>query len=212
MTLLKEFKKSKEDKKAIFIKNYFKLDISWDRILLFLYRQSLNDNLKLIEKDRDLATGVDVFGNVLLQRPLWMAPQTGLVWGEEDFPEIKLFLEKLNLDFENSEDFKNCNSYKYWDTRSCDCKSIWHSEGIKISLSNKFVGSHSDPWDACYFQIKGSSYWNITGSDSVEYKLEEGDILFFPQETAHEVWSDEPRMGLLLYASRDNIIANNDNI
>ena len=203
MSLVEDFKIAKKEKRAIFLKKYFPTEINWERILWFLYNQSLIDNIKLIEKDRDLASGVDVFGNVLLQRPLWMAPQTGMVWDENNFPEIKLFLEKLNLDFENSENFKNCNSYKHWDTRSCDCNSIWHSEGIKISLSNKFVGTHSDPWDACYFQIKGNSYWKITGYDSVEYKLEEGDILLFPKETSHEVWSDGPRMGLLLYSSSE---------
>jgi hypothetical protein len=203
MSLVEDFKIAKKEKRAIFLKKYFPTEINWERILWFLYNQSLIDNIKLIEKDRDLASGVDVFGNVLLQRPLWMAPQTGMVWDENNFPEIKLFLEKLNSDFENSENFKNCNSYKHWDTRSCDCNSIWHSEGIKISLSNKFVGTHSDPWDACYFQIKGNSYWKITGYDSVEYKLEEGDILLFPKETSHEVWSDGPRMGLLLYSSSE---------
>lgn len=205
MNLKKQFEIAKINKEAIFLKNYFKFEVSWDRILQFLYNQSINENLQLIEKDRDLARGVDVFGNVLLQRPLWMAPQTGLVWGKGDFPEIKEFLKKLNLDFNNEENFENCNSYNNWDTRNCDCKSIWHSEGIKISLSNKFVGDHIDPWDACYFQIKGKSYWKITGSQSTEYELNEGDILFFPKTTSHEVWSDSPRTGLLLYAVEKHI-------
>ena len=205
--IIEDFKKAKMDGFALFYKHYFKADISWERILNFLYKQSLKDNLDLIKKDRNLETGVDVFGNVLLQRPLWLAPQTGKVWEENDFPEIKTFLNKLNSDFDNKEDFENCNSYKNWDTRSCDCNSLWHSEGIKISLSNKFVGSHSDPWDACYLQIKGESYWKITGKDSVEYKLEEGDLLFFPKETAHEVWSEGPRMGLLVYSAADKSIA-----
>jgi len=207
MSLYEKFKYAKSNKEAIFLKQYFNIDVSWDRILKFLYDQSLKDNLKLIEKDRNLDNGVDVFGNVLLQRPLWMAPQTGLVWQQNQFPEIKEFLKKLNLDFGNDKDFENCNSYKHWDSRSCDCDSLWHSEGIKISLSNKVVGVHSDPWDACYFQIKGNSYWKITGNDSIEYKLEEGDVLFFPKETGHEVWSDGPRMGLLLYLSSQKDIA-----
>lgn len=205
MNILKNFQEAKKNNKALFIKNYYPIDISWDKILLFLYDQSLEDNQKLIEKDRDLEKNVDVFGNVLLQRPLWLAPQTGMVWDNKNFSEIKSFLIKLNSDFENLKNFEDCNSYKHWDTRSCNCESIWHSEGIKISLSNKTVNRHSDPWDACYFQIKGNSYWKITGEESIEYKLEEGDILFFPKPTSHEVWSDGPRMGLLLYSVDKNI-------
>jgi hypothetical protein len=200
MGLLEDYNNAKKNNTAVFIKNYFPIDVSWERILLFLYNESIKENQDLIEKDRNLDRGVDVFGNVLIQRPLWMAPQTGMVWDENSFPEIKNFLKQINLDFNNSHNFENCDSYKHWDSRNCTCSSMWHSEGIKISLSNKFVGSHSDPWDACYFQIKGTSYWKITGTDSVEYKLHEGDVLFFPKPTSHEVWSDEPRMGLLLYS------------
>ena len=97
MSLYEKFKYAKSNKEAIFLKQYFNIDVSWDRILKFLYDQSLKDNLKLIEKDRNLENGVDVFGNVLLQRPLWMAPQTGLVWQQNQFPEIKEFLKKFSI-------------------------------------------------------------------------------------------------------------------
>ena len=65
MSLVEDFKIAKKEKRAIFLKKYFPTEINWERILWFLYNQSLIDNIKLIEKDRDLASGVDVFGNVL---------------------------------------------------------------------------------------------------------------------------------------------------
>jgi quercetin dioxygenase-like cupin family protein len=45
-----------------------------------------------------------------------------------------------------------------------------------------------------------------TGSSEV-YELDEGDILFFPIETSHEVWSEGPRTGLLVNADSQKDLA-----
>ena len=200
---IKEIKKAKAESTGLLLKNYFPIKIDWQRTLDFIYSQATQENKELFETKRDVERNVEVFGNVLTQHPFWLAPQTGLVW--KDFPEIKEFIKKLNLDFNSSVNFEDCDFYKHWDLRSCSCKSLWHSEGIKVSLSNKFVPGHSDPWEAMYLQITGKSFWRIKGSDSTVYELDEGDLLYFPKQTSHEVWSEGPRMGLLV-----NAIIHND--
>lgn len=206
--LIEEFKKAKLNKKAFAVKKYFPTSITWQDALNFIYAQSVEDNEDLKMQKRDRHRDVDVFGNILTQHPFWLAPQTGLVW--KHFVELKDFITKINKEFNIEADFTDCNFYKHWDSRSCTCDALWHSEGIKVSLSDKFVPKHSDPWDAIYFQIIGKSFWRITDPDdnSEIYELDEGDILFFPIETSHEVWSEGPRMGLLVNAESGKDIAN----
>ena len=113
---------------------------------------------------------------------------------------LKKFIYKLNEDFGCIKSFEDCTFYKHWKDRPCNCEGIWHSEGFRISLANRFVSEHSDPWDACYLQVIGKSFWKIKGKEIVQYELNPGDILFFPKESTHEVWSEGPRVGILLGA------------
>lgn len=199
MDLIEQFNQAKDNKHAIFVKNYFDIDISWQSILDFVYEQSCVDNEESLELEKAKKhRGTAVHGNLTVTAPLWITPQTGKIW--EGFPSIKEFMYKLNKDFNSNDNFENCSFYSHWYDRVCTCKSVWHSEGFRISLSNRFVSEHSDPWDACYFQVIGKSFWNIKGSKETKYELNPGDILFFPKETTHEVWSEGPRVGILLGA------------
>jgi hypothetical protein len=206
MSLLLKFQEAAIKEEAVFIKDYFKTTFTWQNVLDFVYSQTTNKNVDLEEKKRDRHSNVDVFGNILTQHPFWMAPQTGYVW--EEFPEIKDFLIKLNTETDQGYDFEDCDYYKEWDARACTCDSLWHSEGIKVSLGEKVVGVHSDPWPACYLQSIGKSFWEIKGKNSKNvYELEEGDLLYFPKNTTHRVWATGPRTGFLINADRNKEIA-----
>jgi hypothetical protein len=206
MDLLSKFKKAAIEEEAVLIKDYFKTNFTWQNVLDFVYDQTCRKNIDLEIKSRDSEAGVDVFGNVLAQRPFWIAPQTGLVW--EYFTELKDFLIKINQESGFSQEFANCNYYKHWDARSCNCESLWHTEGIKVSLGEKFVGEHSDPWPACYLQSIGTSFWEIKGKNSkTTYELNSGDLLFFPKNTTHKVWAKGPRVGFLVNADISKPIA-----
>lgn len=206
MSLLTNFDEAINNSSAILFKNYFTTSINWQNILDFVYKQSLIKNEEL-DKKKNPDSRLDVFGNVLALQPLWLAPQTGNVWN--DFPDIKDFIIKINKDSDNEENFEDCNFYKHWDARNCTCESVWHSEGIKVSLSEKHIAEHSDPWDACYLQIIGKSFWKITGKESIVYELDEGDMLFFPKNTSHEVWSEGPRAGMLVSSNSKSIFNKN---
>jgi len=206
MDLLLKFKEAAIEEEAVFIKDYFKTNFTWQNVLDFVYDQTCLKNIPLELKSRDNESGVDVFGNILAQRPFWLAPQTGLVW--ERFPELKDFLIKINSESGFGYDFEDCNYYKHWDARNCSCESLWHTEGIKVSLGEKFVGEHSDPWPACYLQSIGTSFWEIKGKNSTKvYELNSGDLLFFPKNTTHKVWAKGPRVGFLINADIDSPIA-----
>lgn len=206
MDLISTFKQAALEEEAVFIENYFKTTFTWQDVLDFVYQQTTDKNIELEEKKRDRHSNVDVFGNILTQHPFWLAPQTGLVW--KHFPEIKEFLNKINLESEYDYDFTNCDYYKEWDARNCSCEALWHSEGIKVSLGEKFVNEHSDPWPACYLQSIGTSFWEIKGKNSKKiYELKEGDLLYFPKNTTHRVWAKGPRTGFLINADRNKPIA-----
>lgn len=204
MDIVKEFKKAKKNNGAAFIKNYFPVDISWQRILNVVYKEALIESKELQEQKKNDGPSVQVIGNLLVQKPLWIAIQNNNLWN--DFSEIKSLIYKMNKDFGIDSEFENCRFYHDQFSRGCDCRNIWHAEGIKVSLADRFVQIHSDPWDACYFQIIGDSHWRITGSEIVEYTLSPGDILFFPKSSSHEVWSSGPRSGLLINAEKEKDI------
>jgi hypothetical protein len=206
MNLLLEFKKAAINEEAVLIKDYFKTEFTWQNVLDFVYDQTKINNPDLESKNKEQGPGVDTYGNILAQKPMWLAPQTGLVW--EHFPEMKDFLVKINKESGFNADFSNCNYYKEWDARGCTCGALWHTEGIKVSLGEKSVGEHSDPWPACYLQSIGTSFWEIKGKNSTTtYELKEGDLLFFPKKTTHRVWAPGPRTGFLVNADRNNPIA-----
>jgi hypothetical protein len=195
--ILKSFIKAKEERTSVILKDYFKVNTDWQQILNYVYEQSSMDNEESHEKQKeDRHMGSRFHGNLLVLDPLWIAPQNAEVWA--GIPQLKDFLVKINKDSGSGESFEDCKFYKHWDIRPCTCNSIWHSEGFRISLSNRFVKEHSDPWDAVYLQIVGKSFWKIVGSDTQVYELNEGDLLFFPKETSHEVWSEGPRVGILV--------------
>lgn len=205
--ILDSFIEAKKNKHAVILKDYFKIKTDWQEILNYVYEQSSVDNDESHEKEKEARhIGSRFYGNLLVIDPLWIAPQTGEIW--QGIPELKDFLVKINQDSGSDESFEDCKFYKHWHIRPCTCESIWHSEGFRISLSNRFVSAHNDPWDAVYLQIVGKSFWKIVGSDTQEYELNEGDLLFFPKETSHEVWSEGPRVGILVGDIRERLSNN----
>lgn len=195
--ILNSFKEAKKNKHAVHLKDYFKINTNWQEILDYVYKQSSVDNDHKLEKEKSSRhSGASFFGNLMVLPPLWIAPQTGKVW--DGLTDLKDFLYKINNDCGFEGNFEDCAFYKHWVERPCTCDSAWHSEGFRVSLGNRYVKEHSDPWDAVYLQIVGRSFWKIIGSETNEYVLEEGDLLFFPKETTHEVWSEGPRVGILV--------------
>jgi len=191
--MLDQIKEAKANSYGLVFKDYMKPNISWDDVLLFVYKESVKDNLNLLQKVQRVANpaSIDCIGNVQIQNKFWLAPQSRNIF--EDFNGVGELLYKLN----DSADTRHCGYYQD-DAHSCD--SPWHFQGIRISLSNRIVSDHHDPHDIFYWQILGTSYWKV--DKDITYKLEPGDLFYLPKENSHEVWCDGPRAGLLI----DNLI------
>jgi len=57
----------------------------------------------------------------------------------------------------------------------------------------KGLGRHKDRMDVGFWQVKGKSLWNINDKSAI---LEEGDYLFIPKGTYHEVIGLNVRAGI----------------
>jgi hypothetical protein len=184
---------AKNDSKALLFKNYMPTKISWENILMFIYKESIKENQDLIKKVKNVNNSkiLDCIGNVQLQDNFWLAPQSHNLFDE--FPQASELLYILNNKKSNSD----CS---YYYEKGHDCELPWHFQGIRISLSNRLVSDHHDPHDVFYWQIVGTSYWKV--DKDITYTLEPGDLLYLPKECSHEVWCDGPRAGLLI----DNLI------
>ena len=185
-------KEAKINKHGLVFEKYQMPEITWEDILLFLYKESTADGkiCKDLEKRVKQIANPDDFnsiGNVQIQSKFWLAPQTNNLF--EEFDGVTELIYKLNQSKEN----KQCGYYK---NQNHNCDLDWHYQGIRMSLSNRFVSDHHDPHDIFYWQIVGTSFWKIDGD--ITYTLNPGDLLYLPLENSHEVWCDGPRAGLLI--------------
>jgi hypothetical protein len=204
-SLLDEFKEAKSNKSVIVKRSYFPATISWEDVLTFVYNQTSIEDIN--EQNKKFFTQIvpdhnlinTVHGNIAIQDPLWIKSVTGKVW--EELSELKDFLYKLNNDFKNDSNFEECSYYGGTFSRNCNCDSIWHSDGIVVSLAVKHISEHRDVFDAGYVQLIGKSFWKIDGLEDVV--LEPGDLLLLPNELTHEVWGEGPRVGVLLDKRKD---------
>jgi mannose-6-phosphate isomerase-like protein (cupin superfamily) len=83
-------------------------------------------------------------------------------------PRVKLILDKLNL--------KEAHSY------------------INILYNSPTFGEHKDTMDVWFWQVKGKTKWIIENQN--EYTLNEGDLIYVPKGTLHNVIPLGPRVGI----------------
>lgn len=182
---------AKRNKHEVIFENYQTPTITWEQIVNYLYKESkiYNPDLKKrVERIKNYSA-FNFIGNIQIQEQFWLAPQTHNLFNE--FDGISELLKKIN----NGVDTKDC--IYYGEVASVhNCKSDWHAQGIRISLSDRLVSDHHDPHDIFYWQILGTSFWKIDNSRT--YTLKPGDMLYLPLENSHEVWCDGPRAGLLI--------------
>jgi hypothetical protein len=208
LNLKEQFIKAKENKTFIVKKSYLESNFYWEDILDFIYKETSFEGMEIENKkffSQIIPEGnliVTVKGNVSIHDPLWIKSLSGNVWNY--LPKLKDFLYKINNDFNNKENFEDCSYYSGTFARYCSCNSIWHTEGMVVSLASRLVSQHRDAFDAGYVQLIGKSFWKIDDKEEICI-LNPGDLLLLPNELTHEVWGDGPRVGILLYKSDKNI-------
>lgn len=181
--MLEKFRKAKNDQEVIFFKNFQESTVTWDSALKFVFDECQIPNSHLKNKKN-----ADSLGNVQIQDHLWLAPQTNSLF--DIFPDVQKLLYKVNDNKEN----RTCS--RYTKSSSCDCDVVWHTQGLRISLSPRYVPDHNDPWDILYWQVLGTSFWKI--NNDVIYELNPGDMLYFSQKDSHAVWCEGPRAGFII--------------
>ncbi len=189
MKMLDKIKEAKKNSHGVVFEKYQMPEITWEDMMNFIFKQSIVPNRDLQErvKKTNNVDSLDHIGNIQIQTKLWLAPQTNYLFDE--FAGVSELLYKLNEETDN----RTC---KYYKTGHCDCDSKWHPQGIRMSLSDRIVPDHHDPYDIYYWQIVGTSYWQI--DKGITHKLNPGDLLYLPLENTHKVWCDGPRAGLLI--------------
>lgn len=196
-SLMEEYNVAKSSASFVLKRSYFAAALSWQDILNYTYNETIaEDKYKKShsqiypEKNLILTTK----GNVSILDPLYIKLLSNDSW--KHLPGIKDFLNQLNCDFEISEGFDpKCSIYA---SRNCNCKSLWHSDGLVVSLAdNGGMSRHNDIFDAGYIQLMGDSVWSLN-DDEENVVLSPGDLLLITKDTPHAVWGNGPRSGLLL--------------
>jgi hypothetical protein len=189
--MIDQFKKAKLDKSVLHFKNFQEPKVFWEDILNFVFSEGLIKNEHLQKKvNNNLQKGIYPFtavGNIQVQDKLWLAPQTSNLFSK--IKGISELLYKVNGNKEN----QDCSRYS---NGTCNCELVWHTQGVRISLADRYVTDHNDPHDILYWQILGDSFWKI--NNDITYELNPGDLLYFSQEDSHAVWCNGPRAGIII--------------
>jgi hypothetical protein len=180
------FQLAKVNKEVLHFKNFQAPNMDWKDILSFLFDEAEIEN-KELQKKINPDYKLDALGNIQIQEKFWLAPQTSSLF--DRFSDIANLLYRVN----DSQEDRACG---YYNNQGCTCSLVWHSQGIRISLTSRTVSDHNDPYDILYWQVVGSSLWKIN-KDKV-YELQPGDLLYFSKEDSHEVWCTEPRAGVII--------------
>lgn len=68
---------------------------------------------------------------------------------------------------------------------------------VSLTTNEPSIGRHSDQYDVFYLQGVGSVDWHLeVGMEKIVHTLNNGDLLFVPAGTTHEVKSNTPRVGI----------------
>lgn len=192
--MIEIWKEAKKNKDVILFKNFQEIKINWDDALQFIFDEFSIENSNLKQQIDNLHANnsvtkdnLDYLGNVQIQEKFWLAPQTNYLF--DKFEGISELLHKVN----GNQDNKDCERYTLG---TCNCDLIWHMQGLRMSLSPRYVSDHNDPWDILYWQVLGTSFWKINNDKT--YELNPGDMLYFSQEDSHAVWCEGPRAGFII--------------
>jgi hypothetical protein len=173
INIREEVLKAKESHRAYIHKGYWKDVPSWQEFLNCIFKEIQSEIV--IETAGNSSQDEKGVGNVVVTDSVYFSPQVSHM---EYFSTMSSFLK----------DFENTNGI------------IMGVSGPKISVGPRKVDAHSDQWDAFSLQCQGTTIWTISYPEdgySEEFHMEPGDLLFFPKETMHELYCEEPRAGII---------------
>jgi len=168
---------SKLNNKAYYHPNFFSEVPTWDDFLYCIFEEIQIPNPELA---KNMYNGTDVderlVGNVIITENFYFSPQTS----------------------DTSKYFKTIN--KFMNHFKDEYNIRLGLSGAKISFGPRDVAEHSDKWDGFALQCQGTSDWVISHKISgytEEFRMSQGDLLFFPKDTAHKVTCTQPRATMI---------------
>jgi hypothetical protein len=182
----------KDNLDAVFFKNFHDPDMDWNDVMNFTYSESIkSSDFKQTPEEQKNHPNVQIFGNLKVQPPLYMIPLARDI--HNFFNSVPGLMEKIS----GNSDVNFCNYYvgKY-NEMPCSCKSIWHIQGLRLSLSDTVINHHHDPCDVLVWQMVGNSYWTINEKDT--YTLSPGDLLYVSKNATHGITQNGPRLTMII--------------
>ena len=173
----KEILEAKANNRAYFHPNFFSDVPTWDDFLNCIFQEVQIENPELA---KNMLYGKDVderlVGNVIITENVYFSPQ--ITDASKYFKTINQILNHFHDEY----------------------RIKLGVSGPKVSVGPRHVAAHSDKWDAFSLQCQGTTVWTIAHKETgykEEFNMKPGDFLFFPQQTTHELYCNEPRAGII---------------
>lgn len=173
INIREEILKAKENHRGYLYKAYWTDVPSWQDFLNCIFEEVKSEGSMTLSNGTSQTE--KIVGNVVIANDVYFSPQ---ITHMGYFSTMSSFLK----------DFENINGIGMG------------VSGPKISVGPRIVHAHRDHWDAFSLQCQGTTIWTISYPEdgySEEFHMEPGDLLFFPQETMHELYCEEPRAGII---------------
>lgn len=182
-----------EDKSdAVFFKDFHSPEMDWNDVINFIYNESIKpNNFTQTPEEQKNHPDVKACGALKIQPNLYMIPLARDI--HKFFSSVPSLMEKIT----GSEKINSCNYYDGdYNSKPCNCGSIWHIQGLRLSLSDSVINHHHDPCDVLVWQMVGNSYWTINEKDN--YTLNPGDLLYVNKDATHGITQDGPRLTMII--------------
>ena len=182
----------KDELDAVFFKNFHNPEMDWNDVINFIYNESIKpNNFTQTSEEQKNHPDVKACGALKIQPNLYVIPLARDI--HNFFSSVPSLMQKIT----GSEKINSCNYYDgNYNSMPCNCGSIWHIQGLRLSLSDTVINHHHDPCDVLVWQMVGNSYWTINEKDT--YTLNPGDLLYVNKDATHGITQDGPRLTMII--------------
>jgi hypothetical protein len=181
-----------DESDAVYFKDFHDPNMDWNDVIDFVYKQSIKSfNFRQTEEEKKAHPYVQINGSLKVQPNLYIIPLARDI--HSFFNSVPSLMEKIS----GNSDVNSCNYYiGEYNEIPCNCKSLWHIQGLRLSLSDTVINHHHDPCDVLVWQMVGNSYWTINEKD--RYMLTPGDLLYVNKNATHGITQDGPRLTMII--------------
>lgn len=182
--------KNKEESRLF--KNFHDPEMDWNDVMNFMYQQATNrSGFKQNEEEKKQHPNVILNGSLKTQPGLYIIPLIRDI--HNFFHSAYTLMQKISGD----KKVNSCDYYKGNDNDfPCNCGSIWHIQGLRLSVSDIVINHHHDPCDVLVWQMVGKSYWTINKKN--EYELAPGDLMYVSKDATHGIHQTGPRLTMII--------------